>query len=198
MKALVTEKQLGLLRRYMKTFINEGSDLKKNPSHDRMREDVIYFLKTLGFFKTDSYGLADVNKDGINDTEMLSFEKGGITVYISITSSIDTRTVFYTTFIRLNNNEYPLRPTTFDTLRELENSLTNILRDLEDKNKLVDLGINEPGEPKSYNKGNMSTELINQAKDYMNTFVNENKKNMKLVITESQLKRLQKHIKNEE
>lgn len=198
MKALISEKQMGLLRKYMKKFINEGSELKKNPSHDQMREDVIYFLKTLGFFKTDSYGLADVNKDGINDTEMLSFEKGGITVYISITSSNDNRSVFYTTFIRLNNNEYPLRPTTFDTLRELKNSLTNSLRDLEDKNKLVDLGIKEPGESKPYNKSNMPTELVNQAKDYMNKFLNENKKNMKLVITETQLKRLQRHIRKQE
>ena len=96
---------------------------------------------------------------------MLTFEKGGIKVFIGVTSRIDNENVFYTAFIRLNNNEYPLRPTTCNTLRELENSLTNILRDLEDKNKLVDLGIKEPGEPKSYNKGNMSTELINQAID---------------------------------
>jgi len=198
MKSIITEKQLGLLRRYMKTFINEGSDLKKNPSHDRMREDVIYFLKTLGFFKTDNYGLADVNNDGVNDTEMFTFEKGGIKVFIGVTSRIDNENVFYTVFIRLNNNEYPLRPTTFNTLRELENSLTNILRDLEDKNKLVDLGIKEPGEPKPYNKANMSTELVNQAKDYMSKFVNENKKNMKLVITESQYRKLQRVLREEE
>jgi hypothetical protein len=198
MKALVTEKQIGLLRKYMKTFINESSDFKKNPSHDQMRENVVYFLKTLGFFKTDTYGLTDLNNDGIKDTEMFSFEKNGIKVFIGVTSRIDNENVFYTVFIRLNDNEYPLRPTIFNTTRELENTLTNILRDLEDKNKLVDLGIKEPGEPKPYNKSNMSTELVNQTKDYMSKFVNENKKNMRLVITETQLKRLQKHIKNEE
>lgn len=37
MKALVTEKQLGLLRKYMKTFINEGTDEFLNESKKNMK-----------------------------------------------------------------------------------------------------------------------------------------------------------------
>lgn len=175
----------------MKTFINESSELRKNPAHDKMKENIFYFLKTLGFFATDSYSLADINKDGINDTEMFTFEKSGIKVFVGVTSSLNGG-IFYTVFIRMNDNQYPLEPTTFDTITGVENTLTKILTDLEDKNKLVDLGIEEPGEPKKYNKSKVSPELANQAKEYMNKFVNEN---MKLVITETQYKKLQKHLK---
>jgi hypothetical protein len=180
----------------MKTFINESSELRKNPAHDKMKENIFYFLKTLGFFQTDSYSLADVNKDGVNDTELFTFEKGGIKVFVGVTSSLDGG-IFYTVFIRLNNNEYPLKPTTFDTITGVENTLTKILTDLEDKNKLIDLGIQEPGEPKQYNKSKVSPELANQAKEYMSKFVNENE-NMKLVITETQYKKLQRHLRNQE
>ena len=178
----------------MKTFINESSELRKNPAHDKMKENIFYFLKTLGFFATDSYSLADINKDGINDTEMFTFEKSGIKVFVGVTSSLNGG-IFYTVFIRMNDNQYPLEPTTFDTITGVENTLTKILTDLEDKNKLVDLGIEEPGEPKKYNKSKVSPELANQAKEYMNKFVNEN---MKLVITETQYKKLQKHLRNQE
>ena len=180
----------------MKTFINESSELRKNPAHDKMKENIFYFLKTLGFFQTDSYSLADVNKDGVNDTELFTFEKGGIKVFVGVTSSLDGG-IFYTVFIRLNNNEYPLKPTTFDTITGVENTLTKILTDLEDKNKLIDLGIQEPGEPKQYNKSKVSPELANQAKEYMSKFVNENK-NMKLVITETQYRKLQRHLRKQE
>jgi len=44
---------------------------------------------------------------------------------------------------------------------------------------------------------NESSELNNQAKEYMNKFVNENK-NMKIVITETQYKKLQRHLRNQE
>ena len=167
--------------------------MRKNPAHDKMKENIFYFLKTLGFFQTDSYSIADVNNDGINDTEMFAFEKGGIKVFVGVTSSLNGG-IFYTVFIRMNDNQYPLKPTTFDTITGVENTLTKILRDLEDKNKLVDLGIEEPGEPKKYNKSKVSPELTNQAKEYINKFVNEN---MKIVITESQYKRLQKYVRKQ-
>jgi len=103
------------------------------------KEELFNFLYSIGMDSNSDTSYADINKDGENDTLMVHFNMGSVTVYVGL-CNFSNGEFKYLLYIK-SSEGIVLKPTFFDSVEEIENNVSTYIETAYDDTKLSYLGI---------------------------------------------------------
>jgi len=103
------------------------------------KEELFNFLYSIGMDSNSDTSYADINKDGENDTLMVHFNMGSVTVYVGLCNFSNGK-FKYLLYIK-SSEGIVLKPTFFDSVEEIENNVSTYIETAYDDTKLSYLGI---------------------------------------------------------
>ena len=164
------------------------------------KEELFNFLYSIGMDSNSDISYADINKDGENDTLMVHFNMGSVTVYVGL-CNFSNGEFKYLLYIK-SSEGIVLKPTFFDSVEEIENNVSTYIETAYDDTKLSYLGIENEKEymPSKSEYNDMLNSAID-SQDWEEVRRIQNKygklyESMKKIIrlTESDLTRLIKRV----
>jgi len=164
------------------------------------KEELFNFLYSIGMDSNSDTSYADINKDGENDTLMVHFNMGSVTVYVGL-CNFSNGEFKYLLYVK-SSEGIVLKPTFFDSVEEIENSVSPYIETAYDDTKLSYLGIENEKEymPSKSEYNDMLNSAID-SQDWEEVRRIQNKygklyESMKKIIrlTESDLTRLIKRV----
>ena len=103
------------------------------------KEELFNFLYSIGMDSNSDKSYVDINKDGENDTLMVHFNMGSVTVYVGL-CNFSNGEFKYLLYIK-SSEGIVLKPTFFDSVEEIENNVSPYIETAYDDTKLSYLGI---------------------------------------------------------
>ena len=103
------------------------------------KEELFDFLYSIGMDSNSDTSYADINKDGENDTLMVHFNMGSVTVYVGL-CNFSNGEFKYLLYIK-SSEGIVLKPTFFDSVEEIENNVSTYIETAYGDTKLSYLGI---------------------------------------------------------
>ena len=103
------------------------------------KEELFNFLYSIGMDSNSDTSYADINKDGENDTLLVHFNMGSVTVYVGL-CNFSNGEFKYLLYIK-SSEGIVLKPTFFDSVEEIENNVSTYIETAYDDTKLSYLGI---------------------------------------------------------
>ena len=103
------------------------------------KEELFDFLYSIGMDSNSDTSYADINKDGENDTLMVHFNMGSVTVYVGL-CNFSNGEFKYLLYIK-SSKGIVLKPTFFDSVEEIENNVSTYIETAYGDTKLSYLGI---------------------------------------------------------
>jgi len=164
------------------------------------KEELFNFLYSIGMDSNSDKSYADINKDGEKDTLMVHFNMGSVTVYVGL-CNFSNGEFKYLLYVK-SSEGIVLKPTFFDSVEEIENSVSPYIETAYDDTKLSYLGIENEKEymPSKSEYNDMLNSAID-SQDWEEVRRIQNKygklyESMKKIIrlTESDLTRLIKRV----
>ena len=164
------------------------------------KEELFNFLYSIGMDSNSDTSYADINKDGENDTLMVHFNMGSVTVYVGL-CNFSNGEFKYLLYIK-SSKGIVLKPTFFDSVEEIENNVSTYIETAYGDTKLSYLGIENEKEymPSKSEYNDMLNSAID-SQDWEEVRRIQNKygklyESMKKIIrlTESDLTRLIKRV----
>jgi hypothetical protein len=164
------------------------------------KEELFNFLYSIGMDSNSDTSYADLNKDGENDTLMVHFNMGSVTVYVGL-CNFSNGEFKYLLYIK-SSEGIVLKPTFFDSVEEIENNVSTYIETAYGDTKLSYLGIENEKEymPSKSEYNDMLNSAID-SQDWEEVSRIQNKygklyESMKKIIrlTESDLTRLIKRV----
>jgi len=169
---------------------------------DRKKE-LFNFLYSIGMDSNSDTSYTDINKDGENDTLMVHFNMGSVTVYVGL-CNFSNGEFKYLLYIK-SSKGIVLKPTFFDSVEEIKNNVSTYIETAYDDTKLSYLGIENEKEyvPSKSEYNDMLNSAID-SKDWEEVRGIQNKygklyESIKRIIrlTETDLSRIVKRVINE-
>ena len=167
------------------------------------KEELFDFLYSIGMDSNSDTSYADINKDGENDTLMVHFNMGSVTVYVGL-CNFSNGEFKYLLYIK-SSEGIVLKPTFFDSVEEIENNVSTYIETAYGDTKLSYLGIENEKEymPSKSEYNDMLNSAID-SQDWEEVRRIQNKygklyESIKKIIrlTESDLTRIVKQVINE-
>lgn len=167
------------------------------------KEKLFNFLYSIGMDSNSDTSYSDINKDGENDTLMVHFNMGSVTVYVGL-CNFSNGEFKYLLYVK-SSDGIVLKPTFFDSVEEIEKNVSPYIETAYDDTKLSYLGIENEKEyvPSKSEYNDMLNSAID-SKDWEEVRRIQNKygklyESMKKIIrlTESDLTRIVKRVVNE-
>ena len=164
------------------------------------KEKLFNFLYSIGMDSNSDTSYSDINKDGENDTLMVHFNMGSVTVYVGL-CNFSNGEFKYLLYVK-SSDGIVLKPTFFDSVEEIEKNVSPYIETAYDDTKLSYLGIENEKEyvPSKSEYNDMLNSAID-SKDWEEVRRIQNKygklyESMKKIIrlTESDLTRLIKKV----
>lgn len=164
------------------------------------KEELFNFLYSIGMDSNSDKSYVDINKDGENDTLMVHFNMGSVTVYVGL-CNFSNGEFKYLLYVK-SSEGIVLKPTFFDSVEEIENNVSPYIETAYDDTKLSYLGIENEKEymPSKSEYNDMLNSAID-SQDWEEVRRIQNKygklyESMKKIIrlTESDLTRLIKRV----
>ena len=103
------------------------------------KEELFNFLYSIGMDSNSDKSYVDINKDGENDTLMVHFNMGSVTVYVGL-CNFSNGEFKYLLYVK-SSEGIVLKPTFFDSVEEIENNVSPYIETAYDDTKLSYLGI---------------------------------------------------------
>ena len=103
------------------------------------KEELFNFLYSIGMDSNSDTSYADINKDGENDTLMVHFNMGSVTVYVGL-CNFSNGEFKYLLYVK-SSDGIVLKPTFFDSVEEIEKNVSPYIETAYDDTKLSYLGI---------------------------------------------------------
>jgi hypothetical protein len=103
------------------------------------KEELFNFLYSIGMDSNSDKSYVDINKDGENDTLMVHFNMGSVTVYVGL-CNFSNGEFKYLLYVK-SSEGIVLKPTFFDSVEEIENNVSPYIKTAYDDTKLSYLGI---------------------------------------------------------
>ena len=103
------------------------------------KEKLFNFLYSIGMDSNSDTSYSDINKDGENDTLMVHFNMGSVTVYVGL-CNFSNGEFKYLLYVK-SSDGIVLKPTFFDSVEEIEKNVSPYIETAYDDTKLSYLGI---------------------------------------------------------
>ena len=167
------------------------------------KEELFDFLYSIGMDSNSDTSYADINKDGENDTLMVHFNMGSVTVYVGL-CNFSNGEFKYLLYIK-SSEGIVLKPTFFDSVEEIENNVSTYIETAYGDTKLSYLGIENEKEympSKSEYNDMLNSAIDSQDWEEVRRIQNKYGKLYEIIkkiirLTESDLTRIVKQVINE-